>query len=310
MRSNGSMITAMTHQIRQEQHEKSQLYYNLATVDLSGSMYLWNAVEMVKINIVEKDDAVNCICNVPGGSNEMMFLGYVSGLLILVHASKNGNPELLNTYIGVSLDKIAAENSKSKTKSEDVSNARDKNENSSGSLAIGVSALHCSTDRNHLFCGVDHGYIRHFNLINLPKTVSDISQWSDHLKHVKIFRAHKDRVDSIEYVEKTKVLIVSCANEKSVSVWTLEGACIGNLGSNFVWKLDHPQTYLNQTCRDVSSTVIPRCGDNARALERVKKMEIKAKLKQQRKEEKINKLLDFNYIKDLDDDDDDETEEE
>ena len=96
-RSNSSMITAMTHQIRREQQEKTHLSYNLATVDLSGTLYLWNAVEMAKINIVEKDDAINCICNVPGGSNEIMFVGYVSGVLMMLYASHNGIPELLNT---------------------------------------------------------------------------------------------------------------------------------------------------------------------------------------------------------------------
>ena len=180
----------------------------------------------------------------------------------------------------------------------------------SGSLSsIGVSAIHCTRDRQNLFCGVDHGYVRHYRLQNLPEAVGDKSKWSDHLRHIKIFRAHKERIGSIEYIEGRNILVVSFLSEKAVSVWTHDGKCVGILGSNYVWKLENENTYLAQDIKDLTESVIPRCGDNARMLEDQKQFELQKKYKRQRKEQKLKKLLDFNHIKGLDDTDDEDSDE-
>ena len=117
MQSNSAMITSIQHQVRRQKYPKHNLHYNLVTVDLSGNLILWNAIEMSKINTVETDDAINCVECVPGGCNEIIMIGYANGYLMVLHASKNGIP-LFKMYIGVSLDRIAAESSKEKKKAE------------------------------------------------------------------------------------------------------------------------------------------------------------------------------------------------
>jgi hypothetical protein len=59
---------------------------------------------------------------------------------------------------------------------------------------------------------------------------------------MKSWRAHTQNINSLEYIESSKVLI-SCSNDFTIRVWTPDGAYIGTFGQEETWNLYDPKTY-------------------------------------------------------------------
>lgn len=59
---------------------------------------------------------------------------------------------------------------------------------------------------------------------------------------VKFWRAHTQNINSLEYIESSKVLI-SCSNDFTIRVWTPQGAYVGTFGQEETWNLYDPKTY-------------------------------------------------------------------
>ena len=74
-RAHSSMITGMVQRLKKRLNSKS---YHLAVIDLSGQYILWNAIDMVKLNVIEKDDVAQSISYIP--HSDLVILGYSSEL--------------------------------------------------------------------------------------------------------------------------------------------------------------------------------------------------------------------------------------
>eukprot|EP00945_MAST-04E_sp_MAST-4E-sp1_P007603 g7603.t1 len=280
-RAHSSMITGMVQRLKKRLNSKS---YHLAVIDLSGQYILWNAIDMVKLNVIEKDDVAQSISYIP--HSDLVILGYSSGVMSLVNCEKNGFV-LMSIYAGVNDDD--QKKSQSPVKAKQNSNG--------GTMGIGVASLHSTP--TSLFAGIDQGYVRYWDISQLPKNAKDGGDWDTSFQSRSVWRAHQNPVENIVYIAKKNVLLLGCTLEKAASLWTTNGICIGKFGSDYVWKVSDASTYLDGNILDDKS-LIPKCGEKAREERRLAKSKQRKKRIRLDRAERKKKYLDISM--DLDED--------
>ena len=282
-----AMITGLTYRIK---HASGSSFHHLATIDLSGRFCLWNASEMAMVNAIDKDDVAQCICRIP--STDLLLLGYSTGMLIMVSYEKDGF-ELFSfdaeVVVNNEIGKAEQTNQEEQILKKEV--------DEEGVLASGVSALYCTA--SSLFASVGNGFIRCWNILKIPHDLKEKGLWDSYFKTKHAWKAHDNPIDTLHYDSTNNILIMGSRFEKTVSLWTQDGICIGKFGSKYVWKLNDVETYLNSSSKSFKDCRVPLCGEEARQLTQLKTKEKRRKKLRIEREMRKKQYLDL--TKDIDD---------
>jgi len=103
-----------------------------------------------------------------------------------------------------------------------------------------VSAIAADSDFNTIVIGDTAGHIRVWD-VAAGLDISSAEACRASFKQLSHWRAHRHTINSVDIVAKRNLIVVAC-KDHDVTVWTMNGGCLGVLGED-VWKIDDPRTW-------------------------------------------------------------------
>eukprot|EP00948_MAST-09A_sp_MAST-9A-sp1_P003840 g3840.t1 len=103
----------------------------------------------------------------------------------------------------------------------------------------GIVALSTDEGNEYIFSGDTSGYVKIWDVLD-PKFDDPF------LEECSLFRAHSDRVASLDYVENNRLLetfLLTMSIQGEIALWTLNGACVGIFGQPNRWNLDDDRSF-------------------------------------------------------------------